>query len=363
MKSNYFIKKSLQTLNLIIFFFYRNRLECVQNTENIFNASLDAFRQSIEGNLITELYLKTYYTIVIDNELVHNTPEQLLKQGNFKRCPILTGFTANEGSFLIAKSGLLGFKTAELKKQQNISHNDLANFLNEYFAYYPNYPLSISKMVLDLILHEYTKLTTSKDDLNLPLSLIKSNYFSDLSKILADQAFVCPAYKFSDALSKYGANVYLYLYSHRVSSSQWPIWYGAVTGDELAFTFGHTIANNKQKTTISYNPWANPKHLYTNNEKILTKEIIGYWSNFIKFNNPNSDWESVKWPQYTLYNRDDENVPFSQSGQYMVFKINGTKVSRGYSLEQCKFWNSYLPSLVDQHGKLLVFKKVLIIYF
>jgi len=304
--------------------------------------------------------LKTYYPLVIDNDLIDGTPDDLLKKGLFKQCPILTGFTANEGSFTIARSGLLGFKISELKKQQNLTHADLFNFLSEYFAYYPNYSKSLNKMVLDLILHEYTKLTNVKDEVNLPSSLMKSSYFNDLSKIIADQACVCPIYKFSDALAKHGSHVYLYLYSHRVSSSPWPIWYGAVTGDELAFTFGHTIANNKQKTTISYNPWASSRHLYTNNEKILTKEIINYWSSFIKFNNPNSEGgETVKWPHYTLYNRDDDTIPFSQSGQYMVFKINGTKVSRGYSLEQCKFWNSYLPNLMNEYGNFFLSFKII----
>jgi acetylcholinesterase len=313
---------------------------------------LDAFRQSIEGNTITELYLRTYYPFVIDNYLLTDLPENLLKRGDFKRCPVLTGFTANEGSLTLAKSGLFGFKSTELKRQQNISHNDMANFLNEFFAYYPSYPHLMNKIISDLILHEYTKLTNLKDDLNLPIALMKTNYFQELSKIIADQSIVCPTYKLSDALAKYGSNVFLYLYSHRVSSSAWPVWYGAVNGDELAFTFGHTIANNnnKPRSVNSLNPWANSKHYYTNNEKILTKEMLGYWANFVRSGDPNNEWDTIKWPTYTLFSREDDTVHFSQSGQYMVFKINGTKISRGYSLEQCKFWSSYLPSLVDEHG-------------
>ena len=156
----------------------------------------------------------------------------------------------------------------------------------------------------------------------------------------------------------------MYLYAHRVSSTPWPAWYGAVHGDDLAFTFAHSIAHKRGENAakISVNPWAHGLHSkldYTSSEKALTNEMIAYWSNFARFDTPNRPWTKKHWPEYTstlAFNELDNEYSNASpnetqpAGRYVIFKTGEIKVNRGYSVEICQFWNSYVPNLLVETG-------------
>jgi carboxylesterase type B len=174
-----------------------------------------------------------------------------------------------------------------------------------------------------------------------------------LSKIIGDSYFICPAYKFIDLIASHSPNnLYLYLFAHRVSSTPWPSWYGATHGDELAFTFAHTISARDKSTINGINTWANPDHRYSSGEKLLTNEMIAYWSNFAKSDTPNSK-NFIHWPEYTLFKDDfnsDNMSDVNESVRYIIFKSTGIKINRGYSLEICQFWNSFVDKLLSENG-------------
>lgn len=308
------------------------------------------FKRLTKDNLFTKLNIFTLFPPVIDNEVLTASPEELFNRGEFKKCPILTGYLIDEGSIFS------GYSTGDLteqsiKQRPAMSHKDLKQNVKSYFKYYPEYPTLRNDLIVDAILHEYTKITESETEIQ--SALLKPNYFHVLSKIIGEYLFVCPAYKFVDILSKHSVDVYLYLFAHRVSSTPWPSWYGATHGDELAFTLAHTLAEREESSIVGVNPWSNPRHRYSSGEKLLTNEMISYWSNFIQNNSPNRK-NFIHWPKYTLFNEDFEShnmTDVNESVRYIIFKSTGIRINRGYSLEACQFWNSYLDKLLKENGK------------
>jgi len=226
--------------------------------------------------------------------------------------------------------------------------------LKNFFAFYPSYPKSSNDLIINSILHEYTKIISEVNEDGILNLLAKPSYFSALSKIFGDFLVKCPTYKFVDLVAKHNKNVYVYLFAHRISSTPWPSWYGATHGDDLAFLFAHPLSVRESDSFISVNPWANPSHRYSNNEKNLNHEILNYWTSFVHNNNPNSENSAKQWPEYSLLNFDTNAGNMtdpSEAGRYIILRSNGTKIGRSYSLEACQFWNSYLPKIVQENDK------------
>lgn len=332
-------------------------LTCLRSANHLAESAHVYFSDLLKAKKHASLYLQTYFPPVVDGDIVRDNPQELLKRGDFKKCPILLGFTADEGSSTIALSGLMGSRAADLRKQQNISHDALTSFVNEYFSFYPNYPRETSELFISSIMHEYTRITSLKQSTLAASSshLLKSNYFHTLNKIIADEAYICPAYRLAEHYSKAGLNVFLYLYAHRISSTPWPSWYGAVHGDDLAMTFAQPLAMKQPRVATSTNPWSNAKHNYPSSEKLLSNELITYWTNFAKLNTPNKPNSiSRTWPEFKLTKRP---VPKNSTGhmselwgQYLILKTNGTKIGKGYSIDQCQFWSSHLPKFISNQG-------------
>lgn len=153
-------------------------------------------------------------------------------------------------------------------------------------------------------------------------------------------------------------------------------------GDEISFVFGEPLY---------------PELNYTYEEKILTRKILKYWSNFAKYSNPNgptaadvgqseTDYYRTPlkpsdrvlktnrnhriqpqqqqqisgpvmtqtqsqiaefWPKYKI----DMN-PYSDE-QRAYLELNSRKVEVGYNLraEYCAFWGTFLPTLMLSERK------------
>lgn len=224
-------------------------------------------------------------------------------------------------------------------------------------------------MLVSSILHEYTKIVDSQREGKLVTSpLLKPNYFNTLAKIIGDQMITCPGYEFANYAAKFETPVYLYLFAHRISSTPWPRIYGATHGDELVFTFAHPLADlsrqSNQQTVSAAVTWNNPTHRYLRSEKALGNEIVYYWSNFAKYDSPNGpvNYHSYKnWPQYTLFEENFESTNLTnlnESTRYLILKTNGTRISRGYSLDSCQFWSTYLPKIVQDIGNNFSFSTI-----
>lgn len=81
---------------------------CVQMSPNILRASDQIWQKYNADHPISKVHQRTLFPPVLDGYILKEMPDEALKKGNFKKCPILTGSNADEGSFYIAKSGLFG---------------------------------------------------------------------------------------------------------------------------------------------------------------------------------------------------------------------------------------------------------------
>ncbi len=327
-------------------------VNCLQTTsKDITVASQELLNEFTNDDFVSKIYFKTFFPPCIDNILILKSPEDSLVSGHFKQCSILTGYVAHEASFEIGLVLSQKYKQLDTTK---IDQNAFSDFLHSYYRYSPGTQSTNNQLFFDSIIHEYTKQTKGTEELNIPTDLVtKIQYFRQLVRVLSDQEYVCPTYRLSDFFAELNNNVYMYLYSHRVSSTPWPKQYGAVHGDDLAFTFAFPL----QTKNATSNVWSMPHGEYFKNEKLLANEIVNYWSNFVKYDTPNNPEKEVEWPEYKLIKRTEDEFSRNQdlSAKYMVFKSTGNRVSRGYSLEACIFWNSYLPRVLKNHGKFFIF--------
>lgn len=309
--------------------------ECLlsKNSTEIAVSSID-FYSKISESYHSSMYIMTAFVPVIDGQIITQSPVELLKKGDFKKCPVIFGVNKEEGTLFSAVSGY-----SDLFTRNNISFSSFKSFVQSYFTFYPNYPQKASDLLKNSILYEYTGMVEEKNQDGIRTPLLRHNYFAPMSKIQTDQMFLCPTYRLADLLVKHNpqSQVFMYLLDHRVSSSPWPEWYGTTHSDELAFVFGHVLS--QRNNLISVNPWANSSHIYSNEEKDLTLQIFKLWSNFASLNNPNNYLiRSPRWPRYTLADR-----------KLKVFKTKGGFTDlKEYSLKSCAFWNYYLPKVVQE---------------
>ncbi|KAF6026542.1 BCHE [Bugula neritina] len=255
----------------------------------------------------------------VDHDFLTELPETSLRKGNFKRCPILIGSNANEGSsFLVYEFYYQGFGPIFKSKEINftISHSRFVNDINRAFRYYPQWPTSMNQFGKDAIAFRYTD-WRNKDD-----SLLNRHNI-DLS--VGDYHFLCPTNAFSQYFVNVGLPVYYYYFTHRSTRNPWGKWMGVMHGDEIFFTFGLPIRPDSQ---------------YTEDEKLLSMHMMQLWSNFSKTGHPNGLDNGGLWSW----------TPASQFGkefyELSIPSLTSPTFGSGPRTEHCAFWDSYLPGLV-----------------
>lgn len=143
--------------------------------------------------------------------------------------------------------------------------------------------------------------------------------------------------------------------------------------DEISFLFGEPLYSDMMNFTYS--------------EKIFSRKLLKYWSNFVRYDDPNGPKKLPNnhtqvnlnngilihkisndirrntltmrqkiehWPKYEVKfdNERDEQRAF------LILNANKIEVDYNFRAEYCSFWGSYLPSLVLAEGKLLTFKLI-----
>jgi cholinesterase len=91
--------------------------------------------------------------------------------------------------------------------------------------------------------------------------------FKATDLMAGDVDMTCNTEEFAQKMSSRGNQVYRYFYNHQSSVDPWPTWSGAKHGSELEFTFGIPLKTPKE---------------YSANEIKFARDIITYWTNFVK---------------------------------------------------------------------------------
>ncbi|CAF1087877.1 unnamed protein product [Brachionus calyciflorus] len=315
-------------------------LECIKNsTSNSIAYESIKYTDKMAGNYHTSMFLMTAFVPVLDGEVISEHPVDSLKKGNFKKCPTIIGFNQNEGTLFSAVTGFAG-----LKSYNKIDYSTFNYFIDKYFHFYPKYGDVSKNLVKESIKFEYLNFINETNRDELIFKGDKNDYFKEMSDIFTHQMFVCPAYRLADLISVHNDNVFVYLFNHYLTSSPWPEFYGMTHSDELAFVFAHTISLRDYRKIISVNPWANSKN--NNAERYLTLKTLNFWSNFVKYDNPNKSGFKL-WPKYKSKMTNDTTMPMYGN----VFRLNTgiLKARKEENLRQCQFWNYLLPKIASEN--------------
>jgi len=95
---------------------------CAQESSHIARASLDYLPN------VSDTFLP-----VIDGRVITESPLDSLKSGNFKKCPIITGFTTDEGSIYTRNTGLI----QNIKKPTKYKSHRISQIFEKLFCLLP----------------------------------------------------------------------------------------------------------------------------------------------------------------------------------------------------------------------------------
>ncbi|XP_064409063.1 acetylcholinesterase-like isoform X1 [Latimeria chalumnae] len=270
---------------------------------------IDCLRTKTPQDLIDQEWLVLPYQSVfrfgfvplIDGDFFPDTPEAMLNSGNFKETQILVGANQNEGSFFLVY-GAPGFS------KDNESLIGREDFLEGVKLSVPQ----ANELGLEAVVLQYTDWM----DVNNPM---KNRAAMD--NIVGDHNIVCPLMYFAQKFAEHGNKVYTYYFDHRASNLDWPEWMGVIHGYEIEFVFGLPLEKRLN---------------YTADEEMLSRKMMRYWSNFARRGNPNDISDGQKWPIFT---------PPDQ--QYITLNAEPIRVHRGVRVQECAFWNRFLPKLLN----------------
>jgi len=189
-----------------------------------------------------------------------------------------------------------------------------------------------------------------------------SNYFNTLIQILSELTFICPTIDLAGVYAKSSSDVYLYSFEQLKTSSPYPSSYGVVHGDDIDYAFGSPL-----NALGSIGP-SGPQ-IFTEDDKRFTKQIINYWTNFVKTSNPNNGGfkPTYYWPKYYAtngtYNTPNTSVwsifydfyfnifkyfaptyANNFENKHIVLKFNQTRIANKFKYlnfdRKCGFWRS-----------------------
>jgi carboxylesterase type B len=311
--------------------------ECLQTADakRMGTATLFGFLSLFNNSQLAYQKFVSLFPLVIDGLEFKELAKDTFRKNDFKKCNILTGFTTKETSDLVTISSYFGSNQFEYELKANLNYSYFKFLLDDYFSYYPTYNNNnFIDNLIDLYIPSYELLDET------------TNYYNHFIRITTDQLFRCPALHLAEYYAKLNLNVYVYLYGYRISTSPYPSIYGATHSDELAMVFGEPLSV-KQAPLINFNPWSSTLTNYSIDERLISEQIINYWTNFIYNNDPNdktnnnnnnndSEWLKFKEPCYFL--------DYYFNSNRKLFYLNGNKSKNlnylFYNDPICRFWQN-----------------------
>ncbi|XP_045174336.2 carboxylesterase 1C-like [Mercenaria mercenaria] len=293
-------------------------LKCFQET------SAEKFVETLANTLMNspmegrDLY--SFFT-TIDGEFLKRNPLELLKDIDglsdevqfLRSLNLINGFNTDEGSLWVM--GLPG----GFEDTFNISRESMNS------VHIPSmYPIvfgpdtEIPDVVKGVIAQEYTDWRAPDD----PVYLLHQ-----FSKMNGDIYMGVPAIEYS-RLHAHSTNTSSYLYhfeaamnGHAIASPRWV--QASAHGDELAPLFGFQFPKlAKNMTVILPEGW----------EKELSERLIGYWTAFAKYGNPNGQ-RGDNWPTYNITDQKYMKIDRTDNvGQYLYAR-------------ETDFWRELIPSI------------------
>ncbi len=248
---------------------------------------LTCMRSATSTALLTALPLKPGFVgatgvnwfPVVDGWNITDQPPALFASGSVSKTPTLLGTNKNEGSLFFELGGLDPTTDAD------------------------------SQAILEAIFPGHGAAIVAK----YPAAAYAGSAKDAAIDAFGDGTFVCPTRRAARALSKAGAPVYLYQFTHAVTTGLFA-GLGVYHSSELPFVWGNSYID------IKLDP----------GEKQLSKEMMGYWFEMAASGNPTGKG-AFAWPAYQQAT--DTNI------------VLDLTLSTGTGLKSalCDFWDSLVP--------------------
>ncbi len=170
---------------------------------------------------------------------------------------------------------------------------------------------------------------------------------ANIDLFYGDSFFFCPLVQFAEFYTQAKQSVYQYYFTQRNTLFLWPSWAGVLHTDDLNFVFGAPIPS------ISGN---------SASERVLSRKMIKYWSNFARFQNPNGNGTALSintgtmnqsienWPLYTL----PESSSDALTRSYVNLNAAGVVGGYNWRVDYCSLWNTLIPTLKSQSKTLVL---------
>ncbi|ESO98739.1 hypothetical protein LOTGIDRAFT_113809 [Lottia gigantea] len=274
--------------------------------------------------LVSSGIIQYPFVPVVDGNFLVETPAESLARGNFKRTPLLLGSNKNEGIWFI----MYEIPFFDIKLPGLITSDQFKSTIGKLFEFYPHFPHKLNDFGQAAVMFQYTHWQD-------PNNQSMNRYMVD--QAVGDLYFVCYVQEMSKYYAQAGMDVYSYLFNHRSSVSEWPLWAGVMHADEIPFIFGSPL-NTHEK--------------YLTSEKELSRKMMRYWTNFAKTGDPNRGPNEIslnEWPPFKP--RTQDYLILSTDHLHQADKSQAVK--QGYKAQECAFWQNYLPHLVAGTGKLI----------
>ncbi|XP_053403602.1 acetylcholinesterase-like [Mercenaria mercenaria] len=254
---------------------------------------------------------------IIDGTFLQEDPEKSLRNGNFKKCPVLLGHNTNEANFWL----IYYHELFSLDSEPMVSQSYFDTLIDDIFHYHPYYPKLLNSFGKEAIKFQYRNWLNPYDQ--------KMNAWQ-IDMAVGDFSFICPCVDFALHAASAGSSVYYYVFEHRSTKHHWPEWSGVLHADEINFMFG-------EPTNKSFG--------YTEEEKIFSKKMMRYWTNFAKTGDPNRSPGSLfldEWPLFDTVTR--KHLILRPE---LINRLNKSlAIGHGSRAKECSFWKDYLPNLV-----------------
>ncbi|CAF1539425.1 unnamed protein product [Adineta ricciae] len=323
-----------------------------ENINRLKNISANAFNYMYHSGLEIS---PDYPFPIIDNDILPNDLEGLIRKGPLRNVDILIGVTADEALYFAEehifnhylprkyrtttsltttqrpstlKSNGFATTTNTMKKATEteqpqgfsyfLKNNYIKNYLKtnypDHLCYYEN----IQARFMPHIDYQNNLNETARLYTNLVSDLM---FYYDLVRFLHERLE-----------SKSRASTYVYYHTNPPVFDRdnylrrIPHMIGHFA--ELDLTWGIPFFDPKNRTNIAYN-W---NMSYRPEEVDLSFQMIRYWTNFAKTGNPNEpEYASVYWPLYERVNK-----------SFISFNALNTHIEDNFLEERFQFWNSVL---------------------
>jgi len=292
-----------------------HKLDCTNSNHNAMvacirdksAAEIQKATETIKHGVIDHLR----WAPVVDMNFLYDTPQNLRKNGHFKKVPLMISFNSHEGATLLGST--VNASLGLMESVDNGVNPALFKSFLKKFAHARNSRKDNADLIADALEFMYTPWPDNSD---------KYALRSQLVDLVGDYLFVAPSHEVADIHSRL-APVYIYEFAHRAKSSFGADWMGVVHAENVPFDFGTPFLPGFTQ-------------YYSEGDRNVSLFILTMYANFARSGGPTPQPVSgITWERFN-----------SSSRAYLRVDTN-PKMAASFYPRRMSFWNDYYPKLVE----------------